>query len=289
MSLFSRPYTFENSARRHVLRASGFGLFVFAFLFIFQPFGLTGSGRAHLFFLLGYGAITSGIMLTLNVLLPLIFRSLFDESRWTTGREITYTTLNILLIAVANYLYTLAMTSFTGGFIELLWFIGVTFLVGLFPTTAVVLLKERRDRKHFSLDSARLSNQLKSASGEAALKADDMISLPSFNRSEDDLTVRRSSLRLLRSADNYVEVFFMEGKTVRKVVLRSTLKEMEEVLSPHPSFFRCHKSYLVNLGAVQRISGNAQGYKLHVNDLDNPVPVSRSYNELIRERLPIRP
>lgn len=289
MSLFSRPYTFENSARRHVLRAFGFGLFVFVFLYLFEPFGLSGTGTFYLSFLLGYGAITTGIMLVLNVALPLIFKSFFDESRWTTGREIVHTTLNVVSIGVANYVYTYTMTSFTAGTSGLLWFIGITFLVGLFPGTVVVLLKERHDRQRFASDSERLSNQLTSEQKENPADSDAVITLPSFNRSEDDLTISKSTLRLICSADNYVEVFFMEKKTLRKVVLRSTLKEMEDVLSPYPSFFRCHKSYLVNLDAVRRISGNAQGYKLHVNDLENPVPVSRSYNELIRERLPIRP
>ncbi len=285
MSLFTRPYAIDHSARRHVLRALAFGLFVFAFLLVFQPFGLTGSGLDHVVFLLGYGAITAVLMLLLNVLLPMLISGFFTESRWTTGREIAYTTLNIVLIGVANYLYTLAMTSFTGGTVQLLWFIGITFLIGLFPTLTLVLLKERRDRSLYNAASEALSSQLKTGSHSRNEGSEGQLTLQSSNRREDDLRLQKSSVRFLRAADNYVEVYFIEGRDLRRVMIRATLKELAEGLSAHRSFFRCHKSYIVNLDAVQRISGNAQGYKLHLADCSEVIPVSRALNDSIHKRL----
>ena len=60
---------------------------------------------------------------------------------------------------------------------------------------------------------------------------------------------------------------------------------MEKQLSDLPQFFRCHRTYLVNLDRVGHVSGNAQGYKLHLEGIDNLVPVSRSLNEEINLRL----
>ena len=63
--------------------------------------------------------------------------------------------------------------------------------------------------------------------------------------------------------------------------------EVEIVEKDFPQFFRCHKSYLVNLHQVKHISGNAQGHKLHLFYGDELIPVSRKNNSIIKEKLEI--
>ena len=60
---------------------------------------------------------------------------------------------------------------------------------------------------------------------------------------------------------------------------------MEKQLAACPGFFRCHRMYLVNLAHVHWVSGNAQGLKLHLTDLEEAVPVSRSLTNTIKEKL----
>ena len=56
-----------------------------------------------------------------------------------------------------------------------------------------------------------------------------------------------------------------------------TLKEFEEQLSSFPYVFKVHRSYLVNLQAIESIMGNAQGYALRLkNYSEGTIPVSRS-------------
>lgn len=91
-------------------------------------------------------------------------------------------------------------------------------------------------------------------------------------------------LLCLQASDNYVTVFALSADTsdiVESAMLRMTLKYAEEVINSHSQVVRCHKSYIVNLKHVKDISGNAQGYKLHIPALDFAVPVSRSYQERI--------
>ncbi len=51
---------------------------------------------------------------------------------------------------------------------------------------------------------------------------------------------------------------------------------MSELEERSKKVIRCHKSYIVNLNKVNRISGNAKGYKLQIDELDFLIPVSRS-------------
>ena len=91
-------------------------------------------------------------------------------------------------------------------------------------------------------------------------------------------------------------IFFANGQMVtgiwhgkingqKSILLRSTLKKMEEQLANHPAFFRCHRMYLVNLKLVNTVSGNAQGLKLHLSSLEEPIPVSRSLTETVKLKL----
>ena len=71
-------------------------------------------------------------------------------------------------------------------------------------------------------------------------------------------------------------MFTFSSNKICKILIRITLKELEEQLKPISSIFKTHRSYLVNLNAIQSISGNAQGYQLLLKNCSIIVPVSRS-------------
>ena len=66
---------------------------------------------------------------------------------------------------------------------------------------------------------------------------------------------------------------------------KKTLKDLELRLSTYP-FFRTHKSYLVNLQYVTRLTPWFNGaYNLTIKGKDKPIPVSRNYVKALREQL----
>ena len=67
--------------------------------------------------------------------------------------------------------------------------------------------------------------------------------------------------------------------------IKLSLKELETRLAPF-SFFRIHKSYLVNLNYVSRLSPWFNGaYQLEVEGRTEKLSVSRNYAKKLRERL----
>ena len=67
--------------------------------------------------------------------------------------------------------------------------------------------------------------------------------------------------------------------------VRITLKELENRLHPF-SFFRIHKSYLVNLNYVKRLTPWFNGaYELELQGVDELLSVSRNYVKDLRQRL----
>ncbi|OEH93647.1 LytR/AlgR family response regulator transcription factor [Bacillus solimangrovi] len=68
---------------------------------------------------------------------------------------------------------------------------------------------------------------------------------------------------------------------------RMTLKELEDKLSSY-SFFRTHKSFLVNLQKIEQLIPWFNGaYQIKVEDRIEEIPVSRNYAKSLRKRLEI--
>ena len=96
-------------------------------------------------------------------------------------------------------------------------------------------------------------------------------------------SVKRENLLYLESAENYVNICYLNKGKVSKYLLRDTLKKMEEIFSGS-ELVRCHRSYIVNFDKVKVIRKDKDGLKL---EFDNPsladIPVSKTYVNLVMQ------
>ncbi len=151
--------------------------------------------------------------------------------------------------------------------------IAITAAVGVIPATVITLLNYTRLLRKYG-------------GGDLAVKQ----SLTEFHPSQtltfmaenekDTLTLALDELLFIESADNYSEIVFLQNEKTKKSLLRGSLSRFEEQ-AQHPDVLRCHRSYIVNLGQVESISGNAQGYKLQLKNCATPIPVARRYGDLV--------
>ncbi len=285
-----RPYFLNTSVLYRLRIAILFGLFVFLFLVIFQPFRIFELGQGLVWASAGFGLVTAVTMILLNIVPLRLLPAFFDEERWSIGRELSITLLNLFFIGLFNFLFfgCLVQDAFT--LRNLIWFQLVTMAVGIFPVSAAILISESIRRKKFSTEAKQLSgtvgmqvnseernNSQKDVAGQHLTA----ITIPSQNKDEAELTLFAQDILFIRAADNYAEVYFVREEPVRTVV-RNSLKALEQVLEPFSEFVRCHKSYIVNTGKVARVSGNAQGYLLHINGSNFTIPVSRQLNAEVK-------
>jgi hypothetical protein len=280
-----RPYVMAGSVAPRWRTCLLYSSFVFLFLAIFQPFGLSELPKGILTVSLGYGLTTLLVMAVLNIALPPLFPAYFSEDRWTVGREITWSLLNIGGIGLANLLYSRSVLFFPFSLKALLVMEGFTLAVGIFPIVVSTLLKEARLTRKYEQRSETMNQTLsEQASVLKEVPASAHITIPSENAGES-FSLAPEEFLYIRSADNYLEIFYTGRQGTERKVIRNSLKAVSAALGEHAYLFRCHKSYLVNLKQVNHVSGNAQGYKLHLRGLDQPIPVSRQWNEEIKTRL----
>jgi hypothetical protein len=95
------------------------------------------------------------------------------------------------------------------------------------------------------------------------------------------LSILRSSLLYIESADNYVIIWYLNKNVVSRFILRSTLKALEEQLS-ESHVLRCHRSYLVNFEQIKIIRREKDGIYLDLGiEGVSAIPISKTYGEKV--------
>jgi hypothetical protein len=96
-------------------------------------------------------------------------------------------------------------------------------------------------------------------------------------------SIKKENLFYLESAENYVNICYLNKGKISKYLLRDTLKKIEESFSG-TEIIRCHRSYIVNFDKVKVLRKDKDGLKL---EFDNPavsdIPVSKTYVDTVME------
>lgn len=94
------------------------------------------------------------------------------------------------------------------------------------------------------------------------------LAIPSSNSL---LFIDLETIRFFKADSSYTEIHYGDGQ---KQIVSRTLKNFEEALEGHPLFFRCHKSYMVNLKNVDAFVKSEGGY-LMVDEERIPISSDR--------------
>lgn len=259
-----------------VLSVSGF---ITLFLLAFQPFGVTNFDPhfsitlQFLGVLLAMGGVVGGTLaLSEFILRPLLLpeptrRQLLGWLAW-----------DYVLVGSAAFLFY----NYLGDWHDFHWLSWLGFIrdVGMvisFPVAGFIFFI-----RHESLKS-RYVRLITHPTGVPSTK---LLHLSSEN-GKDVLSVALGDLLYLESQDNYLAVVYMDQRTRRTTLIRSSLKRIEALLVPQ--LVRCHRSFIVNLQRVVSCHGNQHGLKLHMEGVEQPIPVSRAYTRIVLEKLGAAP
>jgi len=133
-----------------------------------------------------------------------------------------------------------------------------------------------RTLKH-KLDSA--SGKLEKLSENYTNKYIELIS----ENDGDNFRIQVSEIVYARSADNYVEIGYHDNDTVKKKMIRNTLRNIEKQLQEFNNFIRTHRTSLVNIQHVNKLNKNFNNYWLSLDNTKETIPVSRQYLMAVKE------
>lgn len=86
----------------------------------------------------------------------------------------------------------------------------------------------------------------------------------------------------VKSEENYVQIHYMDQNRMKKFILRSSMKALDETMSKH-GLIRCHRSYFVNPSFIKIVHRDSSGLIVAELRLENScsIPVSRKYHDVI--------
>ena len=259
-------------------------IFVLSFMFsyFFEPFEVNrAEHKVDYFWICVIHALHP--MLIALLYFSIYNRFLKNDSRWSIGKEAKHLSILLVLFGLGSFLirdliydkpdnwewrYLIEEVSNTLG-------VGILLLLIVLPLNLQRLQhKYRIGEKAFQLPLPQTIDQ------------NNCIEIKSSILSEN-FELNISKLMYVKVDGNYLDLFIKYEEGLEKKMIRQSLKSLSNQLKDYPYIFQCHRSYLVNLTQVQKVSGNAQGYSLSLCNNKVSIPVSRSKIEAFQQQVPI--
>lgn len=274
--LLHKPHPFVYNRQSILLP----GLATFLLIALTTPLGFQGLGLPYrLLIALLFGTIVSlSIVLTVSSLRR-VFPAYMQEERWTLGKELSLFLIVLSVISLAIFLLLNSLGLSDTPTVTLLWLVPFrTFSIGVFPIALLVLYEQYSHQKQRSAEALSLNQTLQESLGKPEVSSEkavsDIIKLKAEN-GQAAFEIKASDLLYLKSAGNYVELFYYEEGSLKKQLLRNRLKACLAQL-PDQDFIQTHKSYVVNIRRVSGVEGNARSLLLNLDETKDQVPVSRT-------------
>ncbi|PZX15136.1 LytTr DNA-binding domain-containing protein [Breznakibacter xylanolyticus] len=275
LNIFKKSYPFNDDLKFNTRLIFFITIGVFLFMWLFQPFdiGLL-SVRERYYLMVGFAVITF-FTLVLNLLyIPSLLPKLFASSKWNIQREIFYDLWILFTILMGYFFYTRWLGVMGFDFYTVIKLV----LMAAIPLTVLIIFNHQKMlRTHL-----KMADEFNKKLRDNKQSTDPMIHFKS-DYQKDSLSIRVSTLVLIRSANNYIEVFWMDGSTLKNQMVRCSMTLAEMVVKEFKTIYKCHRSYIVNVRFIDRIEGNSLGYKVFCEMLSFPVPVSKNMVDKLRE------
>lgn len=273
-NIFNKPYPLNLDKKKQLMQIGIAGFIVFSFFFVFQPFGLKVEPfEIILKSSVYYGLGTIAINLLNNLLFPNLFLNYFNEKHWTFGRNLIYGiwywfSVTLTMILVSKFIFPKTSISFD----SLLKMLLYVFLLGQSIFVIISYINQNFLNKKYKAISDEIQSKISGSYSNKAL-TDIAFSIPS----DFDKNIKISSICFIEALGNYLKVFWETTDfKPQNIVVRKSLSELENELSGLNHFFKCHRSFIVNIHKIEKVSGDSQGLKLKIKNFEQLIPVSRS-------------
>ncbi|TWV99210.1 LytTR family DNA-binding domain-containing protein [Chitinophaga pinensis] len=245
-SLFRRPYPLPETWRRQWMMTIALSGAVFLFLFFFRPFnGQQDTMAAFWGSLEGAATVFVVVMLYYGLIFRL-FPAYFKEEKWTTGRESLWALVIIVAIALVNIGVMAISGQWRYAWKDALLMVVYTAVIGIAPATTSIMINQARLLRRYRQRAAGINQTIALPVAEEEVAPTEVLSFTADN-GKDTISLHPGQLLAVTSADNYVRLYFMEEAQLKQELLRSSLQKIEAGLSGHATFWRCHRTAIVNL------------------------------------------
>lgn len=248
----NKNYPFDPLLKHHIGISFGFGVWVFIFLFFTEPLDVqVFSFKEKLTFLPFYGLAGSVVYLMILPFQHYIYKK--NNKKWFLINEFTFfASLLFIGLLIFKIIFSLIVNNYT-----LLEFIQYFFIPAILTLLPIIILSRWALGRYFEKKIEKTKIEIKGAGNY------------------ENLRLLFNDIVYIKSADNYIEVFYIENNILKTALIRN---KISSVKNDFPKLVQTHRSFLINaFHFKQWQTKNNKKELLLINDIS--IPVSKTYLE----------
>ena len=274
LNILKEPFPYYlNDDRKNTWLIAGLSVFVTVFLIVLLPKEWIWIKKFSLI-----GVVIFIVVYPTIVWAPKWFPNIVNPDRWTVGKYLGYTVLQLMVIGILCSVLTHALNfhptmtfwmNMKYFFLDMMMYGTISIVLFTFILRNVMLKNSLRQALHANAELNKIRN-LPGRTDTGLIR--NTVTIQSDTSETADLNVH--DFIFAEASDNYSILYWQSDVGLQKKMLRVNLKSIEAQLNS-ADVVRCHRSYLVNTAMITAVEGNTNGYRLSLRHTDLTVPVSR--------------
>jgi len=266
ISLLNRPYYLYRDRKHRWIIALLIAGFVWFFLFVFGIFDFDYFQPFRRLYLTGIYAFCCWLTLILNFLVVQDYLI----KKLTVGNTLLFSLWFMFCIGCSNFILTTLVFQWEA-------FSWMVFLKNQFYTLAIgLVIAPFCILAHYSYILRKRSNNTPLSISDLT----DTILLLESDYRNGNIELDLGDLLYIQSADNYIDIYYLQGNSVKHHLLRNTLAKIEKQVN-YLGIIRCHRSYMVNLHHISFVMRATNSLRLELPQHVIDIPVSRKYRDTV--------
>ena len=273
--IFGKPHHSSTLSIRGLLLSVLGAIIVASVAFLFKPFGLKDlSNDTLLDVVVTITGISFIVMLVTQFILPFIIKDFYAEENWTTGKQLAQLLIMSFLIslAVVYYASTRSLADFpTDSFI--------LFGASILPLAIVAVIQQLVLRNSFVSKAAQKTQDLQHKN---VILPDNPLKVLNFKSGSEKLHIVPNQLIYIKLGSPS-EFYYQNLLGVKKSNLSVSEKEIIDEVNNLPQFVRFKNNYIININAIQSVTGSGRGYDIQIARVNEMVMVSHKDKKRIEK------
>lgn len=199
------------------------------------------------------------------------------NSDWNIFFEFFYLTTLMLLVGIGNFLIRDFIYFHPNNWAWSIFKeeIGNNLSVGILVTFLVVSINIVLVLRQHLKKAQEILQKVQALPAQKTEKTDEKVDIQNTLKSEK-FSLDLSHFLFAKANGNYIDIYRLEEKEVKKMTKRLSLSNLKKNLDEYKHVVRTHKSYIVNLYMIEKVSGNTAGLQLKIKQHESfLIPVSR--------------
>lgn len=264
IEILNSPFPFKTGKKEILQSSFFFGVFVFFFTLFFRTdqFNTDNNSIKGLYSFYYFLIVTLGMIINGAVNFYTTPKESIDN--WKVRQEIWVYGIHTITIAISVFFLSNLLQLTQLSVKHYLYSVIATFIIGMIPLSIYTLFRCNKLLRTHLKDMQAIMAKLNTTEQE------NTTTNPVIETKMGKIPI--NDILAIESVRNYVIIRLPE----KEIKYRSTIKQLEETLSPHSKFVRCHRAFIINTQKIQNVEGNSQGLRLFVENSEHYIPVSRA-------------